>query len=1040
MRRRVFMLDGPGAALLGPACLIATLAGTAHAQTADRPPGSPPLEEVVVTGFRASLESSTEAKKESTGFTDSIFAEDIGKFPDTNIAESFNRVPGITISREISGEGLNIAIRGLGTNFTKILLNGAPVAVASTGRTDSQNTNREVDLDLFPTELFTQLTVHKSSSAHMLEGGAAGTVDMRSARPFDQGGGQRVTYSLQGTRNTEADSWGGRASVLASKTWDTFGVLIGAAGVRNKIRTTGFETIGWTNPNLSAAQCGATSGCNTTGGGNWTIPGTVPANAGNGLTTGATIDRAFLLANNPGITVQQLDNGLIPRLGRPSVEYGNKDRYNGVLSLEYKPTEDLHFYVDSMYGKKENDLRRIDMNWVGRFGAMVPINLQYDRADCAQGCVATKGTFANAQFFLEYRPFIEDTDFWGVNPGFEWKFAQDFSVDLQANKTHSKFHRESPTVLVITTPSSGITVNYDNTGSVPSITTNADLNNPSLFGWPGGRVNIQDELRETDTKGARFNLNWSRFKAVNLHVGGAYDDVSRRINAFDNAQAWQNAVCGGNPSIFLQNNGQPPCEGLAAARPGLVTPSGTYPAYPGLGTGFTAGQPSTYQYAGSLIPSSQLASFLSPSSDGFITVDWNRFKQASQYDVFHSNLPEVGSSNTGANGGYVREKSAGAYLEASGDLMVDDHRLRYTAGVRRVRTEQTIGGRINITDQRNFVPGSNPQVQIPDGARYPTIVNFATTENTYWNTLPSFEVAFNITDQAVVRAAASRTITRPDPGAMLPGASFSSPSADTATVGNSELDPFESENLDFGFEYYTGGEGYVGVAAFRKRVTGFTVPGLTSHTLADLAVYGITFDTLSDQQKRTICPPTGVCAGDPGSWPVTFAQQVNAPGALTVNGLELNWVQPLDFLLDRWNLHGFGISANFTLIDQFGRGSAPAVALGVAPHTYNATAYYDNNIIGARLSHTFSKGSQNGPVNQNGIPLAGLFGNDYKQWDFSSSANLSKLFSWSMDVEATLDVINIFQQEQRSYFQFSSAAFTNYNPGRQYLVGVRGKF
>ncbi len=197
MRRRVFMLNGPGAALLGPACLIATLAGTAHAQTADRPAGSPPLEEVVVTGFRASLESSTEAKKESTGFTDSIFAEDIGKFPDTNIAESFNRVPGITISREISGEGLNIAIRGLGTNFTKILLNGAPVAVASTGRTDSQNTNREVDLDLFPTELFTQLTVHKSSSAHMLEGGAAGTVDMRSARPFDQGGGQRVTYSLQ---------------------------------------------------------------------------------------------------------------------------------------------------------------------------------------------------------------------------------------------------------------------------------------------------------------------------------------------------------------------------------------------------------------------------------------------------------------------------------------------------------------------------------------------------------------------------------------------------------------------------------------------------------------------------------------------------------------------------------------------------------------------------------------------------------------------------------------------------------------------------
>src|SRR5262245_11660646 len=69
-------------------------------------------EEIVVTGFRGSLLESTDFKRDSVGFADAIFAEDIGKFPDTNIAESFNRIPGITISREISGEGLNVAIRG----------------------------------------------------------------------------------------------------------------------------------------------------------------------------------------------------------------------------------------------------------------------------------------------------------------------------------------------------------------------------------------------------------------------------------------------------------------------------------------------------------------------------------------------------------------------------------------------------------------------------------------------------------------------------------------------------------------------------------------------------------------------------------------------------------------------------------------------------------------------------------------------------------------------------------------------------------------
>ncbi|RYD18225.1 MAG: TonB-dependent receptor, partial [Lysobacteraceae bacterium] len=100
-----------------------------------------PSEDIVVTGYRSSLAKSTDAKRASTGFTDSIFAEDIGKFPDTNIAESFNRIPGITITRDVTGEGTNVAIRGLGSNFTNVTLNGATIAVASSGATDAQGTD-----------------------------------------------------------------------------------------------------------------------------------------------------------------------------------------------------------------------------------------------------------------------------------------------------------------------------------------------------------------------------------------------------------------------------------------------------------------------------------------------------------------------------------------------------------------------------------------------------------------------------------------------------------------------------------------------------------------------------------------------------------------------------------------------------------------------------------------------------------------------------------------------------------------------------------
>jgi TonB-dependent receptor len=378
--------------------------GASIAPSADQTPDSA-AQDIVVTGYRSSLAKSTNAKRESTGFTDSIFAEDIGKFPDTNIAESFNRIPGITITRDITGEGTNVAIRGLGANFTNVTLNGAPIAVASSGATDQPGTDRSVDLSFFPTDLFTKLTVNKSYSADLLEGGAAGNIDIRSARPFDRSNSY-LAYNAQGAKFGGTDKIGGRGSLIGSWHNDTIGILAGVSGQHFHTDTKGFETIGYTNPALSAAQCGATTGCNTTGGGNWTIPATVPAGAGAGLVAGTVVDQAFLLAHNPGATIQQIDNAIIPRLGRPSDERGTRDRVNAVVSIEWRPTDSLHFYVDGLYGYKHNDLIREDMAWVGRNGSVIPLNLKFDKSDCSTGCTVTSGTFANAQFFDEFRPYI----------------------------------------------------------------------------------------------------------------------------------------------------------------------------------------------------------------------------------------------------------------------------------------------------------------------------------------------------------------------------------------------------------------------------------------------------------------------------------------------------------------------------------------------------------------------------------------------------------------------------------------------------------
>ncbi|MBI1771025.1 MAG: TonB-dependent receptor plug domain-containing protein [Burkholderiales bacterium] len=152
---------------------------------------------VTVSGYRSSLALSANEKYENIGLSDTVFSEDMGKFPDPNIADALGRIPGVKVTRaEIDGEGLNVSIRGMGPAFTRVLLNGAPMASASAGSWGgSISANREVDMDFLPSELFRSASVYKSQQASLIEGGIAGTVDMRSVRPFDKNGFRLMVFN-----------------------------------------------------------------------------------------------------------------------------------------------------------------------------------------------------------------------------------------------------------------------------------------------------------------------------------------------------------------------------------------------------------------------------------------------------------------------------------------------------------------------------------------------------------------------------------------------------------------------------------------------------------------------------------------------------------------------------------------------------------------------------------------------------------------------------------------------------------------------------
>jgi TonB-dependent receptor len=1016
-------------------CIAATLA---QAQEAAQPQAQrEELEEVVVTGFRQSLENSTVAKKDAVGFVDAVFAEDIGKFPDTNIAESFQRIPGIQISREISGEGTTVAIRGLNTNFTRVLLNNAPVAVAQAPQEGSGG-NREVPLDMFPPELFSKLEVFKTPTANMVEGGAAGTINMRMARPFDNEG-QHLTYSLQGTDNSNADDLGGRTTLIGSRTWDTFGVLAGVSAVRNKVATTGFESVGWSSLGLSQAMCGAGQPCNTTGGNlgstqSSIIPGTVPRNAttiGAGLISAdptvaaPTIDQAWLLANNPGLTIQQIDNAVMPRLGRTMFEEGDRDRLNTVVSLEFRPNDDLHFFLDSMYGKQDSDFTRQATAWTVRSGSqggrIVPTQMQVDRSDCSNGCTLTSGVFPNAQFMMEFRPYTEESEFWGTNPGMTWQLADKLSLDVQANYTTSEFHREASTVLFI---SDTTTVNYSNSGDKPTIASSVNLNDPNSWQWlvtdPGvnaqdvGRVNLSVEDRETETTGGRFALTWGD-SAFSVSAGGAYDEVSRDIRPRGADAQWQAQVCGGSPAnLQLAPNSQPICRGDTAAQIAPQFGTTNYPGYAG-------------PYAGSLITNSAVPNYLRPTGYGVATVNWDQFRRDSNYDAVLAAAPQSGQTPSTAQWGSIDEDIMALFTQVNGDLDIADMRLRYNVGVRYVETDQLITSRV-----------VQPNASAPDGQRLPDSVSIVPSESTYENWLPSANVSWNVIEPLIVRAGLSRTMTRPNPSDMLGGVSMPNNDAAQVVFGNPELDPYVSDNIDLGVEYYTGNEGYVGVAAFRKGIDGFTQTLIQTALFSDMAQFGITFDSLNANQQRSIMD-----RGGPTVATVQTRKIINASGRLTVKGLELNWVQPLDFLLEGIGLDGLGFAANYTFIDQKGKGAAPAIAIGVPDESYNGTLYYEKNGVSARVSVTHSQGSQaSGPnSNQSSVTGAELFGDDYTQYDFSSSFDFSEMFGWSeMIPQLTVDVVNLSDEARRSYQQFSNATYSYFESGRVVMVGLRGRF
>ena len=235
--------------------LAACIGPFGFAAAQEKPAGAA-IEEVTVVGYRSSLKAALEAKRQATGAVDSIMAEDIADFPDTNLAEALQRIPGIAITRE-AGEGRNITVRGLDAKFTRVLMNDAMAQSLAAGSGGAQ-TNRSFDFNVFASELFNRIDVYKSTSAEMEEGSLGATVSLHTGRPFDYDP-FTLAANLQASYDDQSGETKPRGSGLISYTNDdrTFGALFSVAYSQRFVDNTGPQTGRWENDNFaSCSACG----------------------------------------------------------------------------------------------------------------------------------------------------------------------------------------------------------------------------------------------------------------------------------------------------------------------------------------------------------------------------------------------------------------------------------------------------------------------------------------------------------------------------------------------------------------------------------------------------------------------------------------------------------------------------------------------------------------------------------------------------------------------------------------------------------------
>lgn len=880
------------------------------------------LDEIEVKGFRASLEKSLTIKREAVGQLDAIVAEDIGKFPDLNLAESLQRIPGVTITRD-GGEGRNISVRGLGPQFVRVRINGIE-AMSTTGGTDASggvNRGRGFDFNVFASELFTNLTVHKTAAANIEEGSLGATVDLRTARPFDYGG-RVAQVSAQGSFNDLSESTDPRGVLLLSDTFadGRFGALFSVAATQRNTVEEGASTVRWAN-------------------------GTSNGN---------------FAASSPFAAARDA-TAFHPRLPRYGILNYDQERIGSTLALQWKASENTDLGFDWLYAKFDGsrDERFLQAQSFSRAGNGKPQTVVREGVVDSTGTLVY-GVFDGVDLRAENRHDELVTRFNQYSIDLTHRFSDSVILNAKVGRADSRFRNPIQTTVTLDRANvNGYSYDYRANSRLPVFNYGVNVNDPATWGFLStsttsqtSEIRLRPQAADNKLDTARIDLDWYAGDVWSFQGGLTYKDYT-----FDSRE-------------------------LRRASETVV---------PSLGTATLASLVQSVSLQ-DLRPGSTPTTWVVPNIDAFA----NLFN-------FYCNCGSFALSTDAARGNNnsVGEESLSYFAAANFSTDWGRFPVRGNIGIRHVKTDQTSNG-IGVV------------------AGVPTNL---TVNRDYSDTLPSFNLAMDLSDDVVMRFSAAKVMSRPGLGSLAPGVSITvSGSARTISGQNPFLDPFRAKTADLALEWYFAEEASLGMSLFYKDIDSF-VQTTRQTGLFEQNPFGIPVSLR----------PTNTNAAD--SWEFTFP--VNTPGG-PLRGYELSLQTPfrgLPGLLSKTGiqLNYTHVSSEIDYLSATGALAARENLTGLSENASNATLYYEDERFGARVS-----------VSSRGdflTTVPGRDGNNVEGTKGTTNVDMSMFYRLNEQLEFTLEGINLTNEFNDQFIDSVGDRNVVYTQtGRTYIFGFRYKF